>query len=191
MGILDMVEQAAGGMGGGDKSQVAGGLMQEVESRPGGVGGIFSAFQNNGMGGLVQQWAGGQTTPASPDQVEQGLGGTGLIESISNRIGMSPTMVNFGLRSARLKTAQNESRNVTLRDRRSSCFRNGSPSQEGLFCCPQVTHEAFKRPSSGVRFVPHVAPPAQARNFLPDARVSDCNPLACSARGKRWRTEFP
>ncbi len=97
MGILDMVEQAAGGMGGGDKSQVAGGLMQEVESRPGGVGGIFSAFQNNGMGGLVQQWAGGQTTPASPDQVEQGLGGTGLIESISNRIGMSPTMVKIGL----------------------------------------------------------------------------------------------
>ena len=97
MGIMDMVEQAVGGASGGDKSQVAGGLMQEVESRPGGVGGIFSAFQNNGMGGLVQQWAGGQTTPASPDQVEQGLGGTGLIESIANRIGMSPTMVKIGL----------------------------------------------------------------------------------------------
>ena len=97
MGIMDMVEQAVGGMGGGDKSQVAGGVMQEIESRPGGIGGIFSAFQNNGMGGLVQQWAGGQTAPASPDQVEQGLGGTGLIESVANRIGMSPTMVKIGL----------------------------------------------------------------------------------------------
>ena len=97
MGILDMVTQAVGGIGGGDKSQVAGGVMQEIESRPGGVGGIFSAFQNNGLGGLVQQWAGGQTTPASPDQVEQGLGGTGLIESVANRIGMSPTMVKLGL----------------------------------------------------------------------------------------------
>ncbi len=97
MGILDMVTQAVGGIGGGDKSQVAGGVMQEIESRPGGVGGIFSAFQNNGLGGLVQQWAGGQTTPASPDQVEQGLGGTDLIESVANRIGMSPTMVKLGL----------------------------------------------------------------------------------------------
>ena len=97
MGILDMVSQAAEGMGGGEKSQVAGGVMQEIESRPGGVGGIFSSFQNNGLGGLVQQWAGGQTSPASPDQVEQGLGGTGLIESVANRIGMSPTMVKMGL----------------------------------------------------------------------------------------------
>ncbi len=97
MGIMDMVTEAAGGMGGGDKSQMAGGLMQELESRPGGISGIFSAFQNNGMGGLVQQWAGGNTSPASPDQVEQGLGGTGVIESVSNRIGMSPTMVKMGM----------------------------------------------------------------------------------------------
>lgn len=97
MGLLDMVEQAAGGLGGDGKSQVAGGVMDEIQSRPGGVSGIFSAFQNNGLGGLVQQWAGGQTTPASPGQVEQGLGGTGLIESVANRIGMSPTMVKMGL----------------------------------------------------------------------------------------------
>ncbi len=97
MGIMDMVEQAAGNLGGGDKSQVAGGVMDEIQSRPGGVSSVFSAFQNNGLGGLVQQWAGGQTTPASPDQVEQGLGGTGMIESIANRIGMSPTMVKMGL----------------------------------------------------------------------------------------------
>ena len=97
MGILDMLGQAAGQLGGGEKSQVAGGVMDEIQSRPGGVSGIFSAFQNNGLGGLVQQWAGGQTTPASPDQVEQGLGGTGLIDSIANRIGMSPTMVKMAL----------------------------------------------------------------------------------------------
>lgn len=97
MGILDMLGEAAGGLAGGEKSQVAGGVMDEIQSRPGGVSGIFSAFQNNGLGGLVQQWAGGQTTPASPDQVEQGLGGTGLIDGVANRIGMSPTMVKMGL----------------------------------------------------------------------------------------------
>lgn len=96
MGIMDMLQQAAG-MGGNEKTQVAGGVMDEIQNQPGGVGSIFSAFQNNGLGGLVQQWAGGQTTPASSEQVEQGLGGTGMIDSIANRIGMSPTMVKMAL----------------------------------------------------------------------------------------------
>ena len=98
MGIMDMVTamaQQAGG--GGDKAQVTGGLLQELENRPGGIGGIFQAFQSNGLGGLVQQWAGGNTAPASQDQVEQGLGGTGIVESISQRLGMSPAIVKMGL----------------------------------------------------------------------------------------------
>ncbi len=97
MGLMDMVTQAAGQFGGGgDKAQVAGGLMQEIESQ-GGVGTVFSAFQNNGLGGLVQQWAGGQTAPAEPSQVEQGLGGTGMIDNIASRTGMSPTVVKMAL----------------------------------------------------------------------------------------------
>ncbi len=96
MGILDMVESMAGG-GGGQNAQVAGGLVQEMQGQPGGMGGILQSFQRNGMGGLVQQWAGGQTQPASPDQVEQGLGGTGMIDRISQRTGVSPGMVKAGL----------------------------------------------------------------------------------------------
>ena len=98
MGILDMVESMAGGAGGaGQNGQVAGGLMQELQSRPGGLGGSLQSLQGNGMGGAVQQWGSGQTQPASPDQVEQGLGGTGLIDSVAQRTGMSPTMVKAGL----------------------------------------------------------------------------------------------
>jgi len=97
MGILDMVESMAGGASGGQNGQVAGGLMQELQGRPGGIGGIFQSLQQNGMGGAVQQWGSGQTQPASPDQVEQGLGGTGLIDSVAQRTGMSPTMVKAGL----------------------------------------------------------------------------------------------
>ncbi len=96
MGIMDMVEQAAG-MGGVNHEQVAGGVMDQIQSQPGGVGGIFSSFQNNGLGGLVQQWAGGQTAPASPDQVEQGLGGTGMIDGVAGRLGISPTMAKMGM----------------------------------------------------------------------------------------------
>ena len=99
MGIMDMVESMAG-MGGGagnGTAQATGGLLQEIEGRPGGVGSIFQSFQSNGLGGLVQQWGGGNTAPASPDQVEQGLGGSGIIESIAQRTGMSPTMIKMGL----------------------------------------------------------------------------------------------
>ncbi len=95
MGLLDMVTSMAGG--GSDHAKVAGGLAQELQEQPGGLGGMFQSFQNNGMGGLVQQWAGGQTQPATPDQMQQGLGGTGIIDRISERTGMSPGMVKAGL----------------------------------------------------------------------------------------------
>ena len=100
---MDMVTQMAGQFGGGaggDKAQATGGLLQELEGRPGGIGSIFQAFQANGLGGLVQQWAGGNTAPAAPEQVEQGFGGTGIIESIAQRTGMSPTVIKIGLAAA-------------------------------------------------------------------------------------------
>ncbi len=96
LGIMDMISSAAGQLGGGDKEQLTGGLMQELDSR-GGVGSLFQAFQGNGLGGLVQQWAGGNTAPASPDQVEQGLSGTGLVEGVAQRTGSSPSIVKMGL----------------------------------------------------------------------------------------------
>lgn len=103
MGILDMVTSMAGQFGGGqggDKAQVTGGLMDELQNRPGGIGGLLQSFQQNGMGGQVSQWAGGQTAPAEPQQIEQGLGGTGLIDSISQRTGVSPMIVKMGLAAA-------------------------------------------------------------------------------------------
>lgn len=99
MGIFDsvkaMAEEYAGG--GGDHAQVAGGLIQELTSGSGGVSGLIQSLQQNGAGGLLQQWAGGQTAPASPDSVEQGLSGTGLIENIAQRANLSPDTVKAGL----------------------------------------------------------------------------------------------
>lgn len=92
MGILDSITSAAEGFG-GDKTKVAGGLLDTLREHPGGIAGVFQSFQQNGQGGAVQQWAGGNTENASPDQVEQGLGGTGIIEKVSERTGLSPTMV--------------------------------------------------------------------------------------------------
>lgn len=96
MGLMDIVNSVTQG-GGGEHGPVAGGLMQELQSRPGGVSSIFQSFQQNGMGGLVQEWAGGKTTPATPQQVDQGLGGTGMIDSIAGRVGLPPAVVKTGM----------------------------------------------------------------------------------------------
>jgi len=96
MGIFDSVtEMAKSYSGGGDHAAVAGGLMQEL----GGVGGVARLIQSmhqNGSGGLVQQWANGQTQ-TDPNAIEQAIGGSGLIDSIAQRTGMSPDTVRSSL----------------------------------------------------------------------------------------------
>lgn len=97
MSFLDSVTNMAKGLSeGGDHAAVAGGLLEHL----GGAGGVASLIQSmhqNGAGGLVQQWANGQTQPADPNTVEQAVGGSGLIDSIAQRTGMSPTAVKIGL----------------------------------------------------------------------------------------------
>jgi uncharacterized protein YidB (DUF937 family) len=97
MGILDMVESMAAGSANPDHAKVAGGLLQELQDRPGGIGGLLQSFQQNGMGGLVQEWSSGQTQPVSTSAVESGMGGSGIIDSIAQRTGLSPTVVKSGL----------------------------------------------------------------------------------------------
>lgn len=94
MGIFDTIQSMAGG--GGQNAQAAGGLLQEMEGQPGGLGGLLSRFQQNGQGQVAGQWAQGQTQPASPDQIQQGVGGS-MIDSIAQRTGMSPGAVKMGL----------------------------------------------------------------------------------------------
>ena len=91
MGLLDMLQGAASNMG-GDHAKVAGGMMDTMQQQPGGLAGMASGFQQNGLGGLVQQWTSGQTTPASPDQIQQGMG-TGVIDQIAQRTGLSPMVI--------------------------------------------------------------------------------------------------
>jgi uncharacterized protein YidB (DUF937 family) len=97
MGLLDMVEQMAGGASGGDNAKVAGGLMEEIQSRPGGISEVLQSFHQNGMTGLVQQWAGGQTQAANPGDIESGLGSTGIVDSIAQRTGLPASAVTTGL----------------------------------------------------------------------------------------------
>ena len=95
MSILNTVESMARGNAAPEHARVAGGLMDELEQR-GGVGSLIQNFQRNGMGSSVDQWSQGQTQP-NPSAIESGLEGTGLIDSVAQRTGLSPGVVRGGL----------------------------------------------------------------------------------------------
>lgn len=89
MGLLDGLESMASQameQSGNPASKVAGGLMQALEEHPGGLQGVMDHMQQNGVD--PQAIAAGQTT--SPDQIAQGLAGSGLIESVAGKAGVSP-----------------------------------------------------------------------------------------------------
>ena len=102
MGIFDAVSKLAGGLLGGqhdqnvDHSAVAGGLLQELGGA-GGVGNLIQNFQKNGAGNLVQQFASGNTGAIDPNQVESALAGTGIIDNVAARTGMSADTIKSGL----------------------------------------------------------------------------------------------
>jgi uncharacterized protein YidB (DUF937 family) len=97
MGIFDSVTAMTKDFSsGGDHAAVAGGLMQELGGT-GGIAGLIQQFHQNGAGGLVQQFANGQTQGTDPGAIEQALAGSGLIEKIAQRTGMSPDTVKSSL----------------------------------------------------------------------------------------------
>lgn len=101
MGLLDTIEgmagQQSGQAGGGQNAQVAGGLMQALDEHPGGLAGVMDHFKNNGMGEQVQGWANGSQPTATPQQVNQGLAGSGLVESVAAKAGVSPQVAESAM----------------------------------------------------------------------------------------------
>lgn len=100
MGFFDSIENlAAQELGGGanTNANVAGGLMQALEEHPGGLAGVMDQFNNNGMGEHVQNWASGAQAVATPGQIQQGLAGSGLIESVAAKAGVSPEVASMAM----------------------------------------------------------------------------------------------
>ena len=92
MGFLDQIGTVAGELGNtqqGQQTGISAALMQALQQHPGGIGGLLQSFRQNGMSEHVDQWATGQQTTATPQQVQQGLNGTGLIEGTAQRAGVS------------------------------------------------------------------------------------------------------
>jgi uncharacterized protein YidB (DUF937 family) len=100
MGIMDMIQSLSGQAGsaaGTDQAKVAGGFIEALTQHPDGIQGVLDAFKNNGMAEHVNSWGTGQTATATPEQVQQGLGGTGLIEKTAEKAGVSPQVVQMAL----------------------------------------------------------------------------------------------
>ncbi len=100
MGILDSIEgmmSGAQGQGGSEQGRVAGGFLQTVGQQPGGLGGVMDMFRNNGMGQHVDNWQTGQNQQATPEQVQNGLGGSSILEQTAQRAGVSPEVAKMAL----------------------------------------------------------------------------------------------
>nr|WP_263367999.1 YidB family protein [Edaphobacter bradus] len=100
MGILDSLQSLAGQAGDAaqtDNAKVAGGLIQALTSHPEGIQGILNSLTANGMAQHVSDWAKGQGTTATPEQVQQGLGGSGFLEKIAEHAGVSPAVATTAL----------------------------------------------------------------------------------------------
>jgi|GEM_PF-692376 len=100
MGILDTIQSLAGAVGqnsGTDEAKIAGGFIEALTQHPEGIQGVLEAFKNNGMASHVEAWGNGEAATATPEQVQQGLGGTGLIEKTAEHAGVSPEVVQMAL----------------------------------------------------------------------------------------------
>jgi uncharacterized protein YidB (DUF937 family) len=100
MGLLDNLESmAAGSMTQSTDSttKVAGGLMEALDSHPGGLGAILQNFRNNGLSGHVDAMQQGQTPAVTPDQVQSGLQGTSLLDTVAQKAGVSPEVAKVAM----------------------------------------------------------------------------------------------
>lgn len=100
MGILDTISQMAGQAGAaaqGDQAKVAGGFIQALASHPEGIQGLLNSLKANGMADHIGNWVSGKAQTATPEQVQQGLGSTGLIEKTADHAGVSPAVVTTAL----------------------------------------------------------------------------------------------
>ncbi len=100
MGLLDSLESMAAGsmaQSGNPTAKVAGGLMEALDQHPGGLGAVMQNFRNNGLGEHVDAMQNGQTPTVTPEQVQTGLQGTSLIDTVAQKAGVSPEVAKVAM----------------------------------------------------------------------------------------------
>jgi uncharacterized protein YidB (DUF937 family) len=83
MGLFDGL---LGGVVGAEMATVVNGLIE----KHGGVQGIISQLEEQGLGGTVRSWVGtGANLPISADQIHQAFG-SDTVKQLAAKVGMSP-----------------------------------------------------------------------------------------------------
>jgi uncharacterized protein YidB (DUF937 family) len=91
MGLLDEITQLAGSGSSGEHSNVAGAVMEMLQSgQGGGLSGLVEALHSKGLGDIVSSWVGtGQNLPVSAQQVQSVLGNE-YVQQLATKVGLSP-----------------------------------------------------------------------------------------------------
>jgi uncharacterized protein YidB (DUF937 family) len=93
MGVLGNLAQNIGG----GQSGLIPAILQLLQSRQGGIGGLLSAFQQHGMGDAAQSWVGtGPNQSISPDQVSKVFGHDG-VQQVADQAGISHDEAKSGI----------------------------------------------------------------------------------------------
>ncbi len=90
MGLFDLAGELLGGSQGGNNANALGAVLSMVNNHPGGLPGLISAFEQNGLGGAVNSWVStGQNQPVSGDQI-QNVMGEAQLQEVAAKLGIPP-----------------------------------------------------------------------------------------------------
>jgi uncharacterized protein YidB (DUF937 family) len=89
MSLLDLAGQLLGGGQQGGNATLMSAVLQMVNNHPGGLPGLVSAFQEQGLGGVVSSWVGTGTNEAVAPQQVQSVVGDSQIEDVAAKLGIS------------------------------------------------------------------------------------------------------
>lgn len=87
MNILGSVKSALGG--GGDKGNIISAILELIQNQSGGISGLISKFNANGLGDIISSWTGdGENKSISSSQV-QNIFGSDTIKNIASKFGLN------------------------------------------------------------------------------------------------------
>lgn len=95
MSLFDQVVSLASGALGNDAAQsgLLGNLTQMLGGSQGGISNLLGAFQQHGLGDIVQSWIGtGANLPISAEQIQQVLG-NGALQQLAEGTGLGSTEI--------------------------------------------------------------------------------------------------
>ena len=98
MGFLDdIIGKVTGGGTSGCLSALAPAVFDMLQNHPGGLSGLASSFESQGLGHIISSWIGsGQNLPISTDQLQSVLG-SDTLKNLAQRAGIPPDQIGDSL----------------------------------------------------------------------------------------------